>query len=1001
MANNNNSALTIIQLNVNSLISKKKRHDLELFLNTEEPHIILLNETKIKSKHLLYFRNYNFIRNDRTQNNGGGTGILIKNNISYTVVPRPPTIQSIESTIIKISSNNHELLIAAVYFTPNTNFPSIHTHDLTELIKLNTHPNSSIIIGGDLNAKHSFWGNATPNQSGEKLFRWFNVNCVTQGLKFLRSDLPTFYRTDTNSYLDIFIVSDNITVHHDQQSFPNLKTIDFESDHRAVELKISLGFRIPRQPPKQIPNYSAVNWTELNEHLNTKLGSLHIPTDRILRKTEIDHILESLQEMIDDTLRHHVPLTTLNYSTQIPLPPNIIRIIKLKNTLRRQLHRNRYTPTSHTIKSHIRNANTIIKQLIQIHYDNHWKTKLSSIQLNHNTFKEINKITKRKTYNKIPNLINPLTNDSTDQPTEKANLLGQVFEDIHSQNNSLGQAWFTNLINEQVHKYIEIHNNPITILTRSNPITAQEHHQSRNYSESLADPSDIKFYIKSRNNKKSAGKDKIPNFALKKLSSQFTQTLTTIINHCYNIGYFPDIWKLAIIAPVQKKGKPPNLPTSYRQISLLSNISKIYEKFLLDKIQNHCEANNLIPKNQFGFRASHSTTHAAVALKTDITTKLNQKTPTVACLLDVEKAFDTTWIEGLIFKLIKLKFNPHLIKTLHSFLSYRSFKVRIENSMSKTYKILAGVPQGSLLGPVLYTLYTSDIPTPPNSLPNPIKSLTYADDIIIYASRKNIRKAEDDLNIYLDQLNTYFNKWKIKINTEKCEAITFKGTKILTKKQKEDCKKLKLLYNNTTIINKKEIKYLGIILTENLKPYKHIKSILQKAIISFNSIKGILHYRNNLQKKIKLTCYKQLIRPILAYGFPVWSDLSSSQMEKLRLFERKILRACTGISRKPDSHLYINNTNLYKEANIKRIDIYMINNCIKYFETAVNSMNPLIKNCADTLELTTDEENKYPVPCNIKHLHNQNKLYNNNQQLIHYHKAIQQTTQHLVYNINQ
>lgn len=997
---NNSSNLSIIQINVNSLISRKKRHDMEIFLNKAKPHIVLLNETRIKPIHNVNFNNYNFIRNDRLQNNGGGTGILIKCGISYTVISRPPNINSIETTIIKLASLSNEILIVAAYYTPSRNTPILDTNDLTEILKLKSQPNSAIIIGGDLNAKHSLWGNTKSNPSGKQLFDWFNTNCITQNLKLLHSDLPSYNAKDSNSYLDIFLVSDRINIDYDHHTYPNLKTIEFESDHCAIELKISLNFRIPRQPPKRIPNYSAINWPELNHELNLKLDTLNIPTDRVLTKHEIDKIIQALQEILDNILLQHVPLTTLNYSTQIPLPPNITNIIKFKNTLRRQLHRNRHSPASQSIKSQVNNANTIIKQLIHIHYQNHWKSKLSNIKLNNNTFKEINRITKRKPYNNIPTLIDPSTNNQIEQPAEKANLLGQTFQDINTKNTAIGDPWFTKIINEQIHNYIEIQNSPLIKLSNTNLITSNEHCLNGNHSETLANPSQIKHYINTRNNKKSAGFDKIPNYVLKKLSPSFTKTLTIIINSSYNISYFPAPWKLAIIAPINKKGKPPDHPSSYRHISLLSNISKIYEKFILEKIQSHCEEHSLIPNNQFGFRAFHSTTHAAVVLKTDITQKLNQKIPTVACLLDIEKAFDTTWIEGLTFKLIKLKFDPHLIKTIYSFLTGRYLKVRVDNTLSKSFSILAGVPQGSLLGPILYTLYTSDIPLP-LTCPIPIKSLSYADDTIIYTSRRNIKTAEKELNNYLKQLSRYFNKWKIKVNTTKCESIIFKGSKILSKGQKRNSKNLQIKHNNIRINQKKYIKYLGITLTEDLKPYQHIKTTIKKGIAAYNSIKGILNYNSKLQNKIKLICYKQLIRPILTYGFPVWSDLSSSQMEKLRLFERRMLRACSNIHRKANSYEYVNNKKLYKETKAVRIDKYMINQCIKFFERSQQINNPLITSSTNITTIA-EEEYKYPPPCTIKYLHYTNQLYNHNNELTHYHKRSRPTTRgDLVYNIDQ
>ena len=992
------STLSILQLNVNSLISRKKRHEMEIFLSTNKPHIVLLNETKLKAKNSVNFRDYTFHRNDRILNSGGGTGILIKKNISHSVVSTPNKINSLETTIIKIEHSGRQIIIVAAYFTPSNANRTINTNDLNEILKLRTYPDSYIIIGGDLNSKHNFWGNSVSNYSGDQLFDWFIDKSLTENLKLLRSDLPSYNKKDLSSYLDLFIISDQLMVHQDALSHPHLKTIIFESDHNAVELKISLNFRIPRQPPLQIPNYSAIKWAELNESLDSKLNNVIIPVDKPLMEAEIDNSLLKIQNILTNTLDSHVPMTTLNYSTQIPLPDNIIKFIKVKNRLRRQLHRNKHSLMANTIRSQIRNANQIIFELIQLHYENNWKTKLSNIRLNCNTFKEINKLTKRKAYHNIPTLTDPISNNKITEAIDKANLLGSSFKMNHS--HDFGRNEFSETVEVEVRKLIETHNSPIVTVSPINQIDDIKHCINGISANNLASPSLIKEIIKSRNNKKSSGYDRVPNYVLKKLSNKFIEILTLIINHSYNIGYFPNVWKSAIIAPIPKKGKPPDSPTGYRQISLLSCVSKIYEKFLLEKIIDHCDEFNIIPDSQFGFRAHHSTTHAAVILKTDILNKLNQKIPTVACLLDIEKAFDSAWIDGIIFKMTKLGFAPCLVRTIHNFLKNRYFRVRVEGVLSDNFNIEAGVPQGSLLGPILYTIFLNDIPNH-LSLPIPIKSLLYADDIIIYISKKNINKATDDLNNYLKTLNNYFNRWKIKINTNKCETICFKGSKILTKLQNKSSKNLQIKLDGNTIRQRNQIKYLGIIFRNDLKPYDHIKSVLQKATIAYNSIKSILYYKSALQKKIKLLCYKQLIRPIIMYGFPAWSDLSSSQMEKIRLFERRMLRTCCSISRKPDTYEYVNNSTLYAESDVTRIDIAMVKNCIKFFNNIVSSENPLITDINRSFDTNRDLEVKYPLPYIIKYLNDISKLFTEDNKLLYYHKPLKQNSLQLVYNINQ
>lgn len=203
---------------------------------------------------------------------------------------------------------------------------------------------------------------------------------------------------------------------------------------------------------------------------------------------------------------------------------------------------------------------------------------------------------------------------------------------------------------------------------------------------------EITKIIKKLPNKTSSGVDGVPAIVLKHLTEQIIRDYTIIFNNCLNLNYSPNAWKISKIFPILKKGKPSNHPSSYRPISLAPNISKVFESVINNSIVNFCNENSIIPQNQFGFKHQYSTTHAINKLLSDVNLHLHNKLIVGATLIDLEKAFDSVWLEGLIYILIKKNFPISLIKTISSLLKDRKFTTWDGKNLSSiTFKILEGL----------------------------------------------------------------------------------------------------------------------------------------------------------------------------------------------------------------------------------------------------------------------------------------------------------------------
>ncbi|GFV25525.1 RNA-directed DNA polymerase from mobile element jockey [Trichonephila clavipes] len=234
------------------------------------------------------------------------------------------------------------------------------------------------------------------------------------------------------------------------------------------------------------------------------------------------------------------------------------------------------------------------------------------------------------------------------------------------------------------------------------------------------------------------------------------------------LRYFPKSWKTAVVVPILKPGKNSASAESYRPISLLPVLSKLAEKVILARLNDHLEREKILISEQHGFRPRLSTSHQLLRVVEFIKEGNNKDECTAAVFLDIQKAFDRVWHTGLLFKLITYKIPPPLIFLLKSYISDRSFTVKINRTYSQFKKINAGVAQGSILAPTLFNLYVNDIIKNTNT-----QICLYADDTAILSRQRNLNTLVENINEHLAHLEIWFSVWKIAINSSKTKAVFF------------------------------------------------------------------------------------------------------------------------------------------------------------------------------------------------------------------------------------
>ncbi|CAH2231394.1 jg27705 [Pararge aegeria aegeria] len=283
----------------------------------------------------------------------------------------------------------------------------------------------------------------------------------------------------------------------------------------------------------------------------------------------------------------------------------------------------------------------------------------------------------------------------------------------------------------------------------------------------LVTPKELIRTIRNLENKKAPGFDLITGEILKHLPMKTIVFLTMLFNAIMRVQYYPIIWKISHICMIPKPGKVPTEPSSYRPISLLPIISKVFEKILLNRMKPILIESHIMPDHQFGFREQHSTVEQGHRVAHKIRETLERKEYCSAVFLDIQQAFDRVWHEGLLYKLKTLLPNS-LYMILKSYLSGRKYQVKFEDELSNIYNIKASVPQGSVLGPILYSIYTADLPST-----SEVETATYADDTACLASDIYPDRASQKLQIHLDKIDQWLSKWRIKYSASKSKHITF------------------------------------------------------------------------------------------------------------------------------------------------------------------------------------------------------------------------------------
>ena len=381
------------------------------------------------------------------------------------------------------------------------------------------------------------------------------------------------------------------------------------------------------------------------------------------------------------------------------------------------------------------------------------------------------------------------------------------------------------------------------------------------------DEQEVKKLLDSQKENSAPGPCGVSSKVLKRCSSSLARPIFLILKRSLDFSMLPVNWKRGNITAVYKKG-PKDQPLNYRPISLTSILCKLLEKIIRKRIVDHLETNNIFTVHQHGFRSRRSCLTALLEYFEAISKLLDDGIPVDAIYLDCQKAFDTVPTKRLLKKVEAMGIKGKVLAWIREFLTGREQRVVLRGASSDWVDVLSGVPQGSVLGPVLFLIYINDIVL---NLDSSIK--LFADDAKLYRA---LRDSSDVLALQndLNKLEAWSQKWLLKFNETKCSTIHFGHTNPL----------VNYTMNGKDLTVSNEEKDLGVYVSDNFKFSNHIAKIAAKA----NSIVGRVKRTFTFMDKEMFNCiYKTIIRPHLEYAVQSWSPHLKKDIRLLEQVQRR------------------------------------------------------------------------------------------------------------------
>ena len=805
------------------------------------PSIVLLQETMLKEPPCRPPKGYMIYTEFNSPQPGKGLAILIKTDIPHMRISIRTNLQAMAFRV----GLDRQYTICNLYSSPRD---TLFLNDLTALVNQLTPP---IILCGDFNSRHPMWDDLCGRQDARS--RVIEDTLLNTSLVLLNNGAATHFHTQTatSSAIDLSICSADVA---DELSWHTMSEL-YGSDHFPILIEVE--DVDPYSPKVRFMEHRA-DWTKFNTL------TIIENTEELLADLDCDELIDSFNKHITQAANSAIPKATCTpRPTTVPWWSAECQIaVNHRKEAYRKFNRSKLIID----KIEYCRKRAIAKRVLAEAKRSSWQRFVSSLNVN----TPMNKIWKRirKIRGKYSNYSAPclIKNDLyiTDE-SEVAEIMATHYENISS--NESYSAKFQR-IRQRNERELNFHSNdekdyncPISILELKRAL--------------------------SKCGNTAAGEDGITYNMIRKSHDTTISFLLSIMNKIFLNCEYPKQWQSAIVLSFPKPGKPTTIEENYRPISLTSCVSKLMEKIINIRLSIVLESSKLIPDNQFGFRRMHSTIDALNKFTTDINNALDNKQQMLCVSFDMRKAYDTTWRYGILQEIFKFVLRGELPLFLCNYLTNRTFRTKIDNTLSSCHNLDQGVPQGGVLSCTLFTIAINGVL---ECIPQSINAILYVDDLLIYCSGNYVPVLERRMQTAINKIQEWTETHGFTFSPLKTNCIHFH-------RKRKFQTPLKLTLNNIIIPNRETIKYLGMEIDYKLTWKNHIKSLKMETMKRLDLLKCLSHTNWGSDRVTMLRLYRSIIRSKLDYGSFIYSSATESTLRLLDPVHNAAIRLCTGAYR--------------------------------------------------------------------------------------------------------